>query len=135
MCSAANPHNCAICQDNLETEDIVARYAILQAARPTRIRRYISADRTVLQARRIRWIKKASIPCFTLQITGNDPRFDHSNAVGNGDFLYPVHSDQCQCYASVFRNTTSDIAVTGAARSHGNFSFVSETKQSGNLFG
>ena len=49
--------NLAICEDDFETGDVIARHAVLQTARPAGVGGDISANAAILHARRIRRIK------------------------------------------------------------------------------
>ena len=121
MGAPPHPRHRAVGQHDLESEDVVAGHTVFQTARTARIGRDVSADAAILQARRIRRVKKSLVPRGLLQMSSDYPRFDHGDEVLRAHLFDPVHQRRREHDAAAHRNTTAHVAVAGPAGRHGDF--------------
>ena len=129
----AGAQHAAIGEHDLETEHVVARHAVFQTARAARVRRDVSADAAILQARGVRRVVEPLRAHRRLELAGDDARLDHGDSIGEVDLLYPIHPREREHDAAARRHAAADVAVARAARRHGQAAAVREFHQPAHL--
>ena len=135
MRAAAESRNGAIRQHHLQPQDIIARDAIFQAARPAGIGSNVPAEGTVGAAGGIGRIKQSRLFYRILERFGDHPCLNHSHKIARMDLLNPIHPLQRKNDSPADGHTPADVAITRTTRGHGNSMLVGETQQRGNRGG
>ena len=108
----------AVRQHNLEPEYVVARDAVLEAARAAGVGGDVAADATVRSARRVGRIIQPLGLGGVLQLRRDDAGLNHGDKVARADFADALHLGQTQRDAAVHRHAAANVAEPGAARGH-----------------
>jgi hypothetical protein len=124
-----HPHQRAVGEGDLQAEHVVARHAILQAARSARVRRDVAAERTFLQARRVGRIKQTELARLRLEFPGDHARLHHAHAVDRIDLEHLVHPRERDDDPAPLRHASADVAAPRAPRRDGDFAPVGKAEQ------
>src|SRR5689334_19655999 len=114
--ATAETHDRAVSKNYLQTEDVIACDAIFQTARPTGVRRDVSADGTISTRSWIGRIKQALLFHAILELRRDHAWFHHCHKIGRVDLLDPGHASQRQCDTASRWHTPAHITITRAAR-------------------
>ena len=103
-------------QADLEAQDVFARHAVLERARPAGVRRGVAADRAHVERCRIGRIEQAAVFDGGLQLAGHDAGLDDGHEIGFVDLFDALHLLGRQHDAALDRQRAADHARAGATR-------------------
>ena len=118
MATPAELRDRAVRQHNLESKHVIARHAVLEAARATGVGGDVAADAAVGAAGRVGRIIQPLGLGGVLQLGRNDAGLNDGNEVAPADFADALHLGQTQRDAAAHRHAAANVAEPGAARGH-----------------
>ena len=131
MRAAAETNDRAAGQCHFQTEHIISRHAVFQAARAARVGGDVAPDAAVRAAGRVGRIIKPLLLDRLVQMLRDHTRLHHRDKVVRIDLLDAVHPRQREHDAPARWNTSAHVTVARAARSHRQVVPMSETEDRG----
>src|SRR5690349_17041055 len=106
----------AVCQDNLESDYVIAGNTVFQTTRAAGIGRNVTSNGAMLETGGIRRIKQFLLADCSFQIGRDHTRLHEGNGVGKIDLLNPVHPYQGKRNAAPHWNTASHVTIARSPR-------------------
>jgi hypothetical protein len=90
----AQPHDGSISQHHLQSEHVIPRDPVLEAARAAGIGDDVAADGIVGTAGRVGRIEQSALFHLRLQVRRDDACLNHRHKIARMDFVDAIHADQ-----------------------------------------
>src|SRR5208283_712202 len=116
--ASAEALNCAVGEDDFQTEDIIAGDAVFQTARTAGVGGDVAADEVVRAAGGVGRIKEAAPLDPVLKMFGVHARLDDGDEIGGVDVLDAVHAFKRKHDAAAHGHAAANVAMARAARGH-----------------
>src|SRR5882724_12636121 len=116
--------DCAIGENNFETENVIARDAVFQTTRAAGVGGDIAAEKIVRAAGRVGRIKEPAALAPFLKSRCDHGWLNDGDKIAHIDFQNAIHALGRKDNAAANGNAAADVAVTRATRRDGDFIFI-----------